>query len=275
MAKEIIKEIAKDISIHLLGIDVSSDIKLVDKEFTRVEKRESDIVFENGKDEIIHIEIQNNNHPQMHLRMLRYYSDILFEYEGYRILQYVIYIGKRDCKMKSVIKRDNISYSFKIIDLQDMDCEKFLFSNNPSAVALSILCNFQNRDKQTVVNTILARLKELSRDNEIEYRNYLKMVNILSSNRDLEDEVAKGAEMLSVDIEKTPFYKMGIKKGIEDGIKKGIQDGIKKGIQDGIEVVAKKMIEQNMDILVIKSITNLSLEEINKLKKEKDEHSRG
>jgi predicted transposase/invertase (TIGR01784 family) len=267
VAKEIIKEIAKDISIHLLGIDVSSDIKLVDKEFTRVEKRESDIVFENGKDEIIHIEIQNNNHSQMHLRMLRYYSDILFEYEGYRVLQYVIYIGKRDCKMKSVIKRDNISYSFEIIDLQDMDCEKFLFSNNPSAVALSILCNFQNRDKQTVVNTILARLKELSRDNEIEYRNYLKMINILSSNRDLEDEVAKGAEMLSVDIEKTPFYKMGIKKGIKDGLQKGIEDGVK--------AVAKRMIEQNIDISTIQSLTTLSLEEINKLKKEKDEHSRG
>jgi len=43
------------------------------------------------------------------------------------------------------------------------------------------------------------------------------MVNIYSSNRDLEEEVEKGVEMLTVDIEKTPFYQIGEKRGIERG----------------------------------------------------------
>jgi len=44
------------------------------------------------------------------------------------------------------------------------------------------------------------------------------MVNILSTNRKLEDEVEKGVEMLSVDMEKTPFYQLGEKRGEKRGL---------------------------------------------------------
>ena len=74
-----------------------------------------------------------------------------------------------------------------------------------------MLCDFEGKDKQMVVNTILKRLKELN--DEREYRNYLKMVNVFSTNRGLEKEVEKGVEMLTVDIEKTPFYKIGVERG--------------------------------------------------------------
>jgi len=45
-------------------------MEIINQEFTRVESRESDLLFQNG-DEIVHIEIQNNNHKQMQLRMCR------------------------------------------------------------------------------------------------------------------------------------------------------------------------------------------------------------
>jgi hypothetical protein len=45
-------------------------MELIRNESTRVESRESDLLYKNG-DEIIHIEIQNDNHKQMHLRMFR------------------------------------------------------------------------------------------------------------------------------------------------------------------------------------------------------------
>jgi len=84
----------------------------------------------------------------------------------------------------------------------------------------------KDKDKQIVVNTILKRLKELTNGDELEYRNYIKKVNVLSTNRDLETEVKKGVKMLSVNIEKTPFYKIGKEEGIEEGIAKGITEGI-------------------------------------------------
>ncbi len=84
VSKEILKRIARDIAIYILKIEIREDMELIDKEFTRVEKRDADLIFKNGQD-IVHIEIQNQNHPQMHLRMMRYLNDMLFEYEGLTI----------------------------------------------------------------------------------------------------------------------------------------------------------------------------------------------
>ena len=262
VSKEIIKEIGRDISMHILGIDIQGEVTLVDKEWTRVEKRDSDIVFQNNN-RIIHIEIQNSNHGNMELRMLRYYSDILFEYKECEVEQYLIYIGKDRCSMKNEIRRDEISYSYGIIDMKDIACEELLYHNHPSAVALSILCDFEDKDKQMVVNTILKRLKALTKGDELEYKNYLKKVNVLSENRDLQNEVEKGVEMLSVNIEKTPFYRIGVKDGIQTGIQKGIQEGI----ENGVKKVALGMLKLNLDMEIIQKSTGLSLEEIERLKR--------
>jgi len=195
---------AKDISKHILHIDIKSDMEIIDKEFTRVESRNADLLFKNG-DEVVHIEIQNDNHKQMHLRMHRYYSDILFEYEEYKVSQYLLYIGKYSCNMISKIKRDKIDYSYDIIDFKDLPCESFLNSNDPSAIALAILCDFEGKDKQVVVNTILKKLRDLSDDRE--YNNYLRVLNIYSTNRGLEDEVKKGSKMFDFDLARKNLFK--------------------------------------------------------------------
>ena len=257
ITKDILKSIAKELSKYILKIKIFDDIELIDKEFSRIEKREADLLFKN-RDEIVHIEIQNTNHKDMPKRMLRYYSDILFDYEEYPIKQYLIYIGKAKCSIQSKIKRDKIDYNYDIIDMKNIPCEEFLQSKDPSAVALSILCDFEGRDKQLIVNTILKRLKELSSD-ELEFRSKLRIVEILSTNRDLEKEVKKGEEMLRVDIEKMPSYNIGLERGIQKGLEKGKQEGVIK--------VAKKMIEANMPIEDIINFTNLSKQVIEELKK--------
>jgi len=257
VTKEIIKEIARDISTYILDIDIAKNITLVDKEFTRVEKRESDIVFINGDDEIVHIEIQNDNHKLMHLRMLRYYCDIQFEYNQHLVSQYMIYIGKKNCTMKSEIEQKNLFYKYGIIDMRDIDCEEFLYHKNPSAVVLSILCDFAEKDKQMVVNTILKRIKELTVDDDIAYKSYLEKVTILSTNRDLEEQVKEGANMLAVDIEKIPFYQDGRSVGLKEGLEKA-----------KIEI-AKNLLKINMSIDLIVTATGLTIEQVESLKENK------
>jgi len=77
--------------------------------------------------------------------------------------------------------------------------------------------------------------------------------------------------MLSVDIEKTPFYKMGMREGLQEGIQKGLQKGLQEGLQEGIskgiKKVALSMLKLNVDINIIQATTGLSLEELEKLKK--------
>ena len=64
ISKNVLKNIARDISKHILHIDIKEDMEIINTDFEKIESRESDLLFKNG-DEIVHIEIQNDNHPQI------------------------------------------------------------------------------------------------------------------------------------------------------------------------------------------------------------------
>ena len=56
--------------------------------------------------------------------------------------------------------------------------------------------------------------------------------------------------------------------GMEKGIKEGMEKGVEEGMEKGIEEVARKMLQEEIDKTIISKVTNLSLDEIEKLKKE-------
>jgi len=262
ITKSIIKEIAYDISKYIIGIDVDKDLILLEQEFDTVEKRESDILFQSGNN-IIHVELQNANHKDMHIRMLRYYSDIVLKYQEYNIYQYVIFTGKHKCSMKDNIRRDNIQYSYKLIDMATLDCEEFLNSDNPASVVLSILCDFKDKDSSVVIKKIIQKLSLLTENDSYAEGKYFKMLEVLSTNRDLQEQVKQGETMFKVDIERLPSFQIGEERGLEKGLKKGL----KKGLEKGLEKVAKKLLSNDNDIAFIVDITGLTIQEIEKLKK--------
>ena len=87
------------------------------------------------------------------------------------------------------------------------------------------------------------RLNENSIERDIAERRYLELASI---------EYAKEYEK---------------KLGREEGIKEGIKEGRKEGERKKQLEIAKKMLEEKIDIDVIEKITELSKEEIEKLKK--------
>lgn len=60
----------------------------------------------------------------------------------------------------------------------------------------------------------------------------------------------------------------GIKEGFEQGISQGIEQGLERGIEQGLEQTAKEMLKNNFTIEQIETITKLTKEEIERLKKE-------
>ena len=58
----------------------------------------------------------------------------------------------------------------------------------------------------------------------------------------------------------------GIKEGIREGIKEGIKEGIREGAKEQNIKIAKKMLEQKLDIEIIMNTTGLSKEEIEKIR---------
>ena len=90
----------------------------------------------------------------------------------------------------------------------------------------------------------------------------MKKYNYFTDNEDLLNEYDKREAYL--------FYQASLMRGSrKDGFEEGIKEGIEKGIEKGRHAeqisMAKSMKKENIDIEVIKRITGLTIEEINKL----------
>jgi len=83
---------------------------------------------------------------------------------------------------------------------------------------MAILCDFQDKPAQQVVNHIVLRLRELTGDDEKRFRRYFDMLEVLSTNRDLKDQLKEAEDMLrDIDWTQLPSYERGMEQGIEKG----------------------------------------------------------
>ena len=116
--------------------------------------------------------------------------------------------------MKDSYQNIGVNFRYNLIDMKNIDCEMFLNSDKPEAVILAILCDFKDKHKQEVVNTILLKLQEISKD-ENSFKNNLEILTIFSTNRNLEKNIKEGVIMLrELELEKNPLYQIGFEKGL-------------------------------------------------------------
>lgn len=258
--KDTIKTITQDIAKYILELNVT-DVEFIDKELLRIEKREADIVALckiDGKEAILHLEIQNSNDNVMADRMLRYYLDIKRTYKNIEIHQYCIYIGKAKLSMKKEIVESNLSFSYNIVDMHTIDCQKFLTMNSPDALVLSILCDFKGRDELEILIYITKRLEELTKDDEHQLGKYMLILETLSTNRDLKAKLKEAEEMLrDVKMEDLPSYEIGMERGIADGLSQGLSQGM---IKTAIMMIQKF----KLSVEDVAKELNISLDELKK-----------
>lgn len=226
VSKDLLKRIAVDIARVLLHLKVDR-AEIIETEYQRIEDRRADLVARMGGEEgdfILHIEIQNDNDKGMPWRMLRYRSEIGHANPDSDIRQYLIYIGKASLTMAESIHQDSLDYRYRIIDMHSVDCQGLLIEDNPEALILAILCDFKGRPEREVIHYILQRLRELTAANETRYREYLGMLEILSTNRDLDQIILEEEHMLSqVELTRLPSYNVGMQQGMQQGIQHGMQ----------------------------------------------------
>jgi len=185
-------------------------------------------------------------------RMLRYYLDIS-QISDLPIKQYCIYIGKGKNYIKNQISNKDLSYQYNLIDTRDIDCEYLLNEPTPEAKILAILCDFKQKEPKEVVRYILSELYKTVKD-EKELRNLSLALEILSTNRDLQDIVEEEKEMLrTLTLEDLPTGKRIFEKGIERGIEKGFMQS---KIEDAIIMVK----DFKLDPKIVANKLNISLE---------------
>ncbi len=226
VTKSLIEELAACLIVRLLKIPVVPDnIEWLNTEQHRVEDRRADMVVrihsgEQNVPSLLHLEIQNNNHPQMPLRMLRYYTDIRLRWAEEPLRQYLIYTGKAPLNMPAGIAAFN--YHYELIDMRTIDCALLLGEDTPDALVLAILCDFKGRSARDIVGYIIRRLYQLTCERGDIFRRYLHMLELLSENRDLQETVKETEQMLTdFNIENLPSFQIAMEKGIEKGIEKG------------------------------------------------------
>ena len=134
--------------------------------------------------------------------------------------------------------------------MHQVDCSVFLTQDNPEAVVLAILCDFQKQDKRQIIREILNRVQQLTCNNEAQYRDCILMLEILSENRDLSALIKEEESMLSaVKLEDLPSYEIGVERGIE---------------KNQIETVVNPH-NAGLAVNKISQITGLSAKEINQI----------
>ncbi|WP_420263798.1 hypothetical protein [Candidatus Magnetominusculus dajiuhuensis] len=240
--KEILKDVVDTLITKVIGLKIVKSTAIETK-LQITNEREADFIlrveFEDGSTSILHIEFQATNYSKMVYRELRYWV-YLTEVHGIAPMQYVFYIGNEPLTMKASLSSETTAHRYNLIDMRDVDCGKFLHSDKPEEVIISILCNYQKKGVKIFIREILSRLRELVPEETLRGK-YIRQVEVLSQLRDLQGEVSEEAEAMALvyDLERDVRFKQGIEKGIEKGIERGIERGLlegqRKGLLEGVE----------------------------------------
>ena len=274
IGKDILRQITIDFANLLFGLDIDPEhLELLETEEQRVEFRRADFLARvrqrsTRESFLLHIELQNDNNPQMPLRMLRYYTDIQFQWPNEPVRQFVLYLGKRPLNMADHIAHPDWRYCYTLFDIRSVDCQTLIEQGTPDALVMAILCDFKDRPAQQVINQIVLKLKELTGDDENGFRRYFSMLEVLSTNRDLNTELKEAEDMLrDIDYTQLPSYELGLEKGIEKGRQEGRQEG---RFEEKLSV-ARNLLPKLTD-KEIAEITGLKLDLIQQLRGEIKNH---
>ncbi|MEJ5172288.1 MAG: hypothetical protein WHT47_01095, partial [Hydrogenothermaceae bacterium] len=158
LLKDIIKNPPKKFIYMLTG---KYPVKLLDTELPYTTNRKADFVIELEDGSILHIEFQSYNDKSMLDRMLEYFFLIYRKTGNKNIYQFCIYVGNETIKMESEVKFPFFSYSYKMIDMREINCQDLISSDSIEDKLLAALCNIEN--PQLYVNHMREVLENLPR----------------------------------------------------------------------------------------------------------------
>ena len=182
------------------------------------------------------MEIQAQNDRDMDCRELDYLNVIYCTLRK-PVHQVVLYVGEAKLNMKNEIKIPGLHFTYKIIDIRDIDCQELLESDDPADNVLAILCKTENADR--TIKGILAKLSELPLE---ERRDYVLKLLTLSRLRNLTEAVKREVKKMpvTIDITKDVLYLDGLEAGLLEGElrgeQKGLLEGQRKGLLEAIEL---------------------------------------
>ena len=112
--------------------------EVLNVELARVEKRMADLVFLLADGTILHLEFQSANDRDMAYRM-GIYCLLLGQKYRRRVRQVVLYLGHPKMRMASHVDLGENIFSYKLIDIRELDARQLIASGRPGDLALAML----------------------------------------------------------------------------------------------------------------------------------------
>ena len=225
-----IRDIFEEIPHRLSKILAPAPIKeLLPTNFPSTELR-VDFLARLEDESVLHIEFQSFNDPNMPFRMLRYYLAIWERYPSSPIKQLLVYVGNRKLRMKSRLRLRNLSFSYEMLDIRQIDCRVLLESPDPMDRLLACLCKVE--DEAYLIEKLIKTMESM---NEEERKDYLLKALTLTELRPnlrikLTEEVKhmpivvrpEDVRLPKKKLRKDILYRLGLEEGEVIGIEKGL-----------------------------------------------------
>ncbi len=223
-------------------------------ELPRLQNQRVDLLGRVSSGNLLQLEFQSTNDPTMPLRMAEYSLGVYRLHNEFP-RQIVLYVGRESMQMSDRLEWHAGSFTYRLIDLREIDSQPLLASPDTSDNVLSILTRFSNQRR--AVEQVLAKV---ALEKDLDRRGfYLQALLVLAGLRGLEEEVEKEARKMPVfyDILDNKVlgreYKRGHQEGRresqEEARQEGLQEGRRQGHQEGERLLLRRMIEKRFGVL--------------------------
>lgn len=225
-------------------------------------------ILEDGS--ICTIEIQLLNYQDIEERELFYWSGLFREQlkkgNRYKELNKVISVIIIDYELKKLEEIEDLHTEWKI---KEVKTGKDILLTDKLEIHIIELPKVKKAIEKDKNNKLAQWMMFIDNPNEEGVK------RIVEKNEEIK-EAMEELEIISGDAEARRLAELRqkyildqnscIDEAVERGLKKGIEEGIEKGIKNNKIEVAKRMLKQNMNIELICQITDLTKEEIEKIK---------
>ncbi|MGA2134717.1 MAG: hypothetical protein ABSH50_20725 [Bryobacteraceae bacterium] len=132
--------------------------KWLNVELARVQGLRLDLLGETVDGELIHLELQSTNDPDMPLRMAEYCLAVYRQHQKFP-RQVLVYVGETPLRMASELSGPSLSFRYEAVDIRTLDGDRLLESQQVGDNVIAILTSL--RDHREAVRKIVARLAAL------------------------------------------------------------------------------------------------------------------
>ncbi len=298
------KQIIQELLVHLVkqswvnDLDFST-LERVERSYItkNIQERASDVIWKvKYKTTDIYIdvltEIQSSNDVTMPIRILDYigsfyeneYKSLKSDEKIIPMIPIVFYVGSEKWTAVSkfhdlvnipnkLLKKFIPSFEYILINIDEINTEKLLKAESLLTRIVAMNKSKNSEELRKIAKNLFDLIIQFKNENDIKkYKEYLMLYIELAFNKKLDKKEAKqiiddieGGSMFFITLDH--IFQQEKEKGKEEGIKEGKKEGLKEG---KIEI-AKKMLKKGSSVEDVAEMTELSIDEIEKIKKEMKE----